>query len=364
MAVDYDGTLAANGIVDELTVAAVERVRRSQRRTLLVTGRQLEDLQQVFPRLDLFDRVVAENGAVLYRPADKTLEVLGEAPPSAFVAALHGRGVTSLSVGKVIVATEEPYQDAVLDAINDLGLEMQIIFNKGAVMVLPSGINKASGLLTALRELSISPINAVAIGDAENDHALLKACGCAVAVANAVPALLDAADWVTAGPAGAGVAELAGNIVRDDLAGIPSCRSRHQILLGSHADGNLTMTAAGSARMLVCGASASGKSTFTAGFLERLASGGLKYCLVDPEGDYQNFEDAVSIGDAEQPPSVPKVVELLEHPDNNVAVNLLGVAVGDRPQFLVTLLGTLMQLREQTGRPHWIVIDEAHHMLP
>jgi HAD superfamily hydrolase (TIGR01484 family) len=64
-AVDYDGTLANNGVVDELTIAAVERVRRSRRRTFLVTGRQLDDLHQVFPRLDLFDRVVAENGAVL-----------------------------------------------------------------------------------------------------------------------------------------------------------------------------------------------------------------------------------------------------------------------------------------------------------
>jgi HAD superfamily hydrolase (TIGR01484 family) len=92
-AADYDGTLANNGVVDEATVAALERVRRSGRRSILVTGRQLEDLQQVFPRFDLFDRVIAENGAVLYRPADKKVELLAEPPPAAFIAALRARDV-------------------------------------------------------------------------------------------------------------------------------------------------------------------------------------------------------------------------------------------------------------------------------
>jgi hypothetical protein len=44
------------------------------------------------------------------------------------------------------VATWEPHQATVLEAIRELGLEHHIIFNKGAVMVLPPGINKAAGL--------------------------------------------------------------------------------------------------------------------------------------------------------------------------------------------------------------------------
>jgi hydroxymethylpyrimidine pyrophosphatase-like HAD family hydrolase len=363
-AADYDGTLAQNGVVDEATMTALELIRRSRRRSVLVTGRQLEDLQQVFPRLDLFDRVIAENGAVLYRPADKNVELLAEPPPAAFIAALRARDVTPLAVGRIIVASWEPQQDAVLEAINDLGLELQIVFNKGAVMVLPAGINKASGLLTALRELALSPINAVAIGDGENDHALLKACGCAVAVANGVPALREIADWVTPSPHGAGVAELVDRLLRDDLTSMARCHERHNIVIGTHDGGALALSATGGSRILVSGASASGKSTFTAGFLERLTAGGLQYCIVDPEGDYEGFEEAVSIGDARQPPSLSKVVELLDRPDQNVAINLLGVALNDRPNFLVALLAALLQLRERTGRPHWIVVDEAHHMLP
>jgi HAD superfamily hydrolase (TIGR01484 family) len=364
LAVDYDGTLAEHGAVDAQTIAAVELVQRSRRRTILATGRQRDDLERVFPRLDLFDRVVAENGAVLYRPGDKTLRLLGEAPPDAFISALRARGVTPLSVGSVIIATTEPQQDAVLAAINDLGLELQIIFNKGAVMVLPSGINKANGVVAALHELALSPINAVAVGDGENDHALLKACGCGVAVANAVPTLLESADWVAPGESRAGVAAVIDALLRDDLASITACQRRHRILLGRYAGGELTLSATGNSRMLVCGSSASGKSSFTAGFLERLTASGLRYCLVDPEGDYQGIEDAISEGGPREPPSLSQVCELLQRSDHNVAVNLLGVALGDRPRFFVALLGALLQLREDIGRPHWIVVDEAHHMLP
>ena len=49
-----------------------------------------------------------------------------------------------------------------------------MIFNKGAVMILPSGVNKATGLAAALEELGLSPHNVVGVGDAENDHAFLE----------------------------------------------------------------------------------------------------------------------------------------------------------------------------------------------
>ena len=43
-------------------------------------------------------------------------------------------------------------------------------------------------------------------------------CECSVAVANALPALKEAADLVTRGDHGAGVAELIDELLRDDLA--------------------------------------------------------------------------------------------------------------------------------------------------
>ena len=67
------------------------------------------------------------------------------------IAKLKKRGVKPLSVGRSIVATWEPHQATELDVIKKLGLELEIIYNKGAVMILPSGVNKATGLAAAWR---------------------------------------------------------------------------------------------------------------------------------------------------------------------------------------------------------------------
>jgi hydroxymethylpyrimidine pyrophosphatase-like HAD family hydrolase len=87
-------------------------------------------------------------------------------------------------------------------------------------MVLPSGVNKATGLTALLEEAKLSAGEVVGIGDAENDHAFLKTCGLGVAVANALPMLKERADFVTNGARGEGVAELIDMILANDLAGI------------------------------------------------------------------------------------------------------------------------------------------------
>lgn len=217
LATDYDGTLAKDGQVDRTTLAALERLRDSGRRLILVTGRQLEDLLQVFPHVNLFDRIVAENGALLYQPARQEEKLLGDRPSEEFIKLLREKGVDPLSVGRVIVATWEPHKTTVVEAIRDLGLELQVIFNKGAVMVLPSGLNKAVGLNAALSELGLSPHNTVGVGDAENDHAFLDLCKCSVAVANALPIVKERADFVTNGNRGAGVTELIDKLITSDL---------------------------------------------------------------------------------------------------------------------------------------------------
>src|SRR5947209_6225494 len=137
LATDYDGTLAHDGVVAEKTVEALLTFRKSGRVLILVTGRELDDLETVFSRLDLFQRVVAENGALLYNPESRQKRALAKPPPKVFLDDLSRRGVTPISVGEVIAATWHPHENAVLDSIRDLGLELQVIFNKGAVMILP-----------------------------------------------------------------------------------------------------------------------------------------------------------------------------------------------------------------------------------
>ena len=216
-ACDYDETLARAGRVPLEGVSALEKLASTGRKLLLVTGRELADVCAAFPQIQLFDRVVAENGALIYRPKTGESKLIAPKVPERFVSAICARGVSPLYVGQVIVATREPNQQLVFETIRDLGLELQVIFNKGAVMVLPSGISKGSGLTGALQELGLSAHDCVAIGDAENDHAFLRISGCAVAVANALPALKERADIVTQGEATAGVIELIQELLADDL---------------------------------------------------------------------------------------------------------------------------------------------------
>lgn len=364
LACDYDGTIAHHGKVDPATLAALTAVRNTGRRLVLVTGRELDDLSRTFSELDLFDRIVAENGGVLYTPGSREEKQLTDAPDEDFLRVLRERGVDPLSVGKTIVATWSPHERVVLDAIHELGLELHVIFNKGAVMVLPTGINKASGLTAALVDMKLSPHNAAGVGDAENDHAFLSLCECSVAVANALPALQRRADLVTKGDHGRGVAELCDLLIREDLASVAPRLKRHDILLGTdHSGTELTLRPHGGT-VLVAGTSGAGKSTFTTAVLERLVDRGYQLCIVDPEGDYEHFAHAVVLGTSDNSPAVEEALEVLDDPRQNAAVNLLALRADERPNFIAGLFPQLLRLRSSTGRPHWIVTDETHHLFP
>jgi hydroxymethylpyrimidine pyrophosphatase-like HAD family hydrolase len=230
LATDYDGTLAHDGHVSKLTLEAVHRLRASGRKIILVTGRELPELKATFPYINVCDAVVGENGALLYWPAEDREEVLGEPPPESFILEMNRRDVKPFSIGRVIFATWRPHEGAVLEAIQSLGIGYQIIFNKHAVMVLPSNVNKATGLTEALRRLNISHHNVVGVGDAENDHAFLDTCNVAVAVDNALPALKQRCDLVTAGDHGKGVSELIDRIIADDLQSLGPRRPRAETI--------------------------------------------------------------------------------------------------------------------------------------
>jgi hydroxymethylpyrimidine pyrophosphatase-like HAD family hydrolase len=228
LAIDYDGTIAHDGRVDDGTIDALRRVRAAGHRLIMVTGRELTDLFNTFDYVDMFDRIVAENGAVVYDPASKHIDVLAPAPPSPFLDALSRQAVP-ISVGHCVVATVEPHEHVVLAAIHDLGLEWHVIFNKGAVMALPADVTKAKGLAPALDALGVSHDATIAIGDAENDQVFLRACGLAVAVDNALMVVKEMADVVTAGARGAGVAELVDRWLTGGLDAVVADPAKHRM---------------------------------------------------------------------------------------------------------------------------------------
>jgi hydroxymethylpyrimidine pyrophosphatase-like HAD family hydrolase len=184
-----------------------------------VTGRELPSLFNTFDHVSVFDHVVAENGAVLYDSATESVHVLAAAPPPALIAALQEAEVP-VSVGHSIVATSTPHEHQMLEIIHSLGLEWHLIFNKRAVMALPAGVTKATGLAAALERLNHTPEATVGIGDAENDQTFLQLCGLSVAVANALPAVKDVADVVLTSARGAGVIELIDKLRGGELEAI------------------------------------------------------------------------------------------------------------------------------------------------
>ena len=364
LAVDYDGTLATDGLVTDNTVTALRKARESTRKLVLVTGRTLADLQRQFAEgLALFDRVVAENGATIFEPHTGHERLLAEPPPAELATTLRQRDIP-LSTGRVIVATREPHETTALEVIHQLGLDLQLIFNKGAVMILPVGVSKASGLQAALDELELSVHNTVGIGDAENDHAFLQLCECSVAVANALRSVKRRVDFVTAGTHGDGVAELIDRLVADDLASLDGLK-RHRIALGRATTSQkpVALSPFGT-RLLVSGTSRSGKSSFVLGLVEQLHEHGYQFCLVDPEGDFERLPDTVNQGDTSQAPTAEDVLEVLRRPGQSVCVSLLAVSGEHRPTYFSNLLSALQSLSAETGRPHWLIVDEVHHVMP
>jgi hydroxymethylpyrimidine pyrophosphatase-like HAD family hydrolase len=361
---DYDGTLVSHDRMSERTVHAIERLRVSGRRVILATGRRLDDLIAICPYLRLFDLVVAENGGIVYDPASREEIRLANPPSKKLLQGLRIRKVEPLEIGQIIVATRAPHRSAVQDVVWELGLEAQIIANRDSVMILPAGINKAAGIGHALHKLGLSRHEVVGVGDAENDHSFLELCECPVAVANAVPSLKEDAAFVTRAENENGVIELIEELIANDLYLAENKLQQHLILLGTRPEGTEVHLPPYGQNMLVAGPSGSGKSTFTAGVIERLIEKDYQVCIVDPEGDYGTLRDVIALGNQWRAPSVNEIFSILEDPKINLSVNLLGVPLNDRPDFFAQLIPNLQAMRTRTGRPHWLVLDEAHHMLP
>ena len=368
-ATDYDGTIAEHNRVDAATARALQRVRATGRKLLLVTGRMLPDLQSVCPDLaQLFDAVVAENGALLYFPERREMRRLGDPPEPALIDALERRGVP-FAVGSAILATDAPFAEATLAAIQETGVERSLVFNKGALMLLPGGVTKGTGLTAALAALELSPRNMVGIGDAENDHAFLAMCECSVAVADAVPALRERADYVTRGMASVGTVEFIEEHLLNDLVDLVPRLVRHHLRLGEVADGAAVAVPAHGTRLLIVGPSGSGKSTLTGVLAERVLEAGRTLLLLDPEGDYRTLAEVPGVvvfgGKGEQAlPTPEEMDQLLRHSHTSLVLDLSAMTLAEKVPYATKVLATVATVRSATGLPHWLIIDEAHHVLP
>lgn len=378
LASDLDGTLVHEyadrdrPLVGPNTWDALRRVRSVGMTLMLVTGRTLDSFINAGPYAEIFEVIVAEDGAVVYFPRRETVRLPFGRLPAAVVQRLEEMKIP-LERGMSIVATRVPYDQAILQVLQELNIGATIEYNRGAVMLLPPGATKGTGLTYALNELGFSPRNVVACGDAENDRSMFDVAELAVAVSNALPKIKAVADAVLSsqnGDTGAGFESL----VSDLLARRgPAYRQRpeRRLVLGyarDEAPVYLDPLMLVDSRLGIFGASSTGKSWLAGLVTEGLFKLGYQVCIIDPEGDYRSLAlstQSLLLGGPNSPlPSVADVVNFGEWHGISLVLDLSMYPIEDRKIFLAELLRALHGLRVRRGRPHWLLIDEIQSFCP
>jgi hydroxymethylpyrimidine pyrophosphatase-like HAD family hydrolase len=359
-AIDYDGTLAESEAASPAVLEAVAEVRGSGRRVVLVTGRIMDELRAVFPDVQAhFDAIVAENGCILVSSSGRSSALADPIDPS-LGRALEANGVP-YRTGEVLLATKAAYAPALLDAIEGIGLELQLIRNRSELMVLPSGTNKGTGLIAALAEVGVDRHNVVAIGDAENDHSLFAASEIGVAVGNAIDSLKDHADVVLSQENGHGVASFLRQVVNGDLALVEP--ARWQVELGKFADGGAVRIPAAAVGIGIYGESGGGKSYLAGLLAEGLLRLEYRTCVIDPEGDHTGLAElpgVVVVGGSNPLPAVDDVISILLRAGASVVLDMSLHDDMARASYARQLVKACQASREQTGLPHCLIVDEAH----
>ena len=369
LACDLDGTLAEDGEVAAETWNMLRRAKTAGLNIILVTGRTMDSFVSEGPYTEVFEAIVAENGAVVYFPRrDVIVLPFGRLAPELL------RRLEELKVplerGIAIAATHVPHDKTILEALRETGGGAAVEYNRGAVMLLPYGATKGTGLHYALNKLGYSPRNVVACGDAENDRSLFRMVELAVAVANASPEVQSLADAVLPKANGAGVRSL----IKYLLGGrVPHHRLRpHRRLFPGHKiDGTplyLDPFALIDGNSGIFGASGSGKSWLAGLLAEELLKQEYQVCIIDPEGDYrglQAFPNILVLGGSDTHlPSVVDVVTLSEYTCVSLVLDLSVYPVEERTAYVMELLRALMSLRARRGRPHWFLVDEVQSFCP
>ncbi len=369
LACDLDGTLAEGGQVASETWNVLRQAKTAGLSIILVSGRSLDSFAAEGPYAELCEAIVAEDGAVVYFPRRDTVALpFGRLAP-AVLEHLEKLNIP-LEQGTAIAATNVPHDEAVLDVLRQVGGGATVEYNRGAVMVLPPGATKGTGLHYALSELGYSPHGVVACGDAENDRSLFEVAEVAVAVANALPNMQALADVVLPQANGAGVQAL----VQELLAGhAPARRPRpeRRLLLGHSHDGtplHLDPFTLVDGNIGIFGASGSGKSWLAGLLAEELLKQGYQVCIIDPEGDYRGlraFPHTILLGGpGTRLPPVADVINFSEYDGVSMVLDLSIYSLAERTAYVLDLMRALRGLRARRGRPHWFLVDEIQSFCP
>ncbi|MGO9506278.1 MAG: HAD hydrolase family protein [Mycobacterium sp.] len=358
VAVDFDGTLTSTGGLAPHALKAIEEARRNGLAVVLVSGRIGAELLAEYPQIvDYVDAMILENGAVSV--IDGQAHALAPPVNGGLDQALAKRGVPYRR-GEVIMAIDGTYATTVVEVIGELGLDYQIARNRSALMVLPAGVTKGTGLAAILAKMNLSAHNTVAVGDAENDLSVFGIAEIGAAVADAVPSVQRYADIVLDKPNGAGVAEL---LTGPYLNGAQRwCPPRRWVDIGTFDDASPTRIPGSQGRILVTGPAASGKSYLVGLMAERWILANYCVLLLDPEGDHVQLQELDQVRVFDGGDRLPEPAELVDalHPQSSAVVDMSGLAEAHKVDYLQRLRSTAEAHRERYGFPHWVIYDEAH----
>ncbi|CAN3127459.1 HAD-IIB family hydrolase [Mycobacterium sp. smrl_JER01] len=362
VAADIDGTLTSAGALSDEALRAIRRSRDRGVCVVFVTGRIAAELYAEFPGIaDHADALVLENGAVAVIDGQET--VLTAPVEPALDTELTRRRIP-FRRGAALIAADAQYAPDVIEAIGVLGLDCQIVRNRDALMVLPAGVTKGSGLHSLLSRLNRSLHNTIAIGDAENDLSMMAASEIGVAVANSVASVKAHADLVLDDRDGKGVARLLDGPI---LSGARRwCPIRRWIHVGTFEDQTPAQLPGSQGRIVVTGPPGSGKSHLIGLMAEQWILAGYGVLVVDPEGDHtelRELDNVVLVDSRHRLLEPTDLVEML-HPRTSLVVDLSALD-GDAKRGYAHRLRTVVEAhRERHGFPHWVIWDEAHLLGP
>jgi hydroxymethylpyrimidine pyrophosphatase-like HAD family hydrolase len=363
LALDYDGTLTTTGKLSRRVTDAIAAARCAGVRVILVTGRRLAHLASE-AELGIFDAIVAENGAVIDFPATGRHVLLGHPPASIFVEDLLRRQVPFIQ-GECLLEADASTAPDFLAAVRTLEQPLTLTFNRDRLMVLPQGVAKSTGLRRALFELRVSMHNTIAIGDAENDHDLLDASECGVAVGWGSAALRAIADEVIEGSGPDAVAAYIDQLLTQPRLAIGRA-GRHRITIGAQHNGEPVTLAIRGRTVIVAGEPGTGKSWLAGLLAEQFILQGYSMVILDPEGDYCALETLpnVTVCGANDPAPPPReILRALRHPGESLVVDLSRLSAHEKHHYIRTVLPILAAERRRTGMPHKVLVDEAHQFL-
>jgi hydroxymethylpyrimidine pyrophosphatase-like HAD family hydrolase len=364
LALDYDGTLTHDDWLDAPIREAIAEARRRGVAVMIVTGRRLDDLRRVAGPLHFVDGVVAENGALVHFPDGGLTTTLAPPVPPAFIARLQHEGI-DFQAGQCLIGADADAAPRILHLIRELELPIVLVFNRRRVMAIAQGVSKATGLRAALEAVRKSPRNAIAVGDAENDHELLRFAEVGAAVEWGSPSLRAAADLVISGAGPVAVADFIRRVAATGrLPSVP--RARRRLMLGHTDDGREFSLAVRGRNVLVMGETKSGKSWLAGLLCERLILHGYSLCVIDPEGDYRTLgalPGVTVLGGEDEPPTPRALLHALRYPDESVVIDVSGMEHHAKLAYIRSVLPTVNVMRRRTGIPHRIVVDEGHYFL-